>query len=439
MPSRSRRTLLRTLGAAAVGLAGCQEQTATTPTGTSTPTASATSSPTDSPTPTPQPLRCGQAFEPEFAWPLPERSATGTSYLADGAAFDDAPSVAWTVDPSVPDDVDAQPDDAVFARPVVAGDSLYVVRRIRFGTMVEDPGGHALQARDAATGDLRWSVDLPKRPTPPAVWGDAALVASRNDRLYAVDRGDGTERWTRAFAGNVDDLVPVGDRAYVVVAASASRNAELHALASDGTTTWSRSFDDDVESVAAGPDRVYAGLADGTVAAHDHADGAVAWRATTARDGQQDDVPVQPRTLVVTDCAVVALTEAGVFAFDRTGGFRWRADGDYQHLATDGRTLYGAHQAGGGDSPDSTLRAVDAGTGDRRWERSVDVAAYAPAVLTGGALYQPLQDGLVAVDPAGGAALWRTTPPLSHLALDREALYGVARGRDDEAALVAMR
>lgn len=438
MPSNSRRAILGAIGAAAVGLAGCQEQTGSSPTDESTPTITATPSPTDSPTPTP--LRCEPVPGPDATWPVSRRSAANDGFLETGAALDEPPSVDWTVDPTVPEDVDADPRDAEFGRPVVADDSVYLLRRIAYGPMVDDPGGHAIQARDATTGEREWSYRLPMLPSAPvAVRGDAVLAASWNEQLYAVDRRDGSERWTREFEGLVDAVVPTSYSIYVHRSGSASRDSELHALAPDGTTRWSAG-DDGIQLFAVGTDHVYVSFEGGTLSALARADGTELWRATIPGDdgegGARNVVDV-----VVTDCAVFALAGGGVHAFDREGHHRFRARGSYYTLATDGASLYGASKY----DDERTLRAIDAGSGDTRWEQPLAVRSLetgiptgGPPALTDGTLYQPLDDGLAGVDRADGDVVWRTTPGLVTLAVGSDAIYGLDEGVRG-ASLVAMR
>lgn len=438
MPSRSRRALLRAFGVAVVGLAGCQEQTGTTPTETSTPTAQAMSSPTDSPSPTP--LRCDPVTGQEAPWPQSRRSAANDGYVDTGVALEEPPSVDWSVEPTVPDDVDADSRDAAFGQPVLTDDWLYAIRKIESGPMVDDPGGHAIQARDPTTGELQWSYRLPKLPSAPiAVRGDAVLAASRNAGLHAVDRRDGSERWTREFEGLIDAVVPTSTAIYVHRSASASRDSKLHALAPDGTSRWSAG-DDGIQLFAAVSDEVYVGLEDGTLSVLERADGTEVWRDTIP-GGDEAGGPHSAVDVVVTECGVFALVEGDVHAFDPEGPHRWRARGSFETLATDGATLYGA----GKFDDQRALRAVDAGSGDTHWEQPLPVKSYetgiptgGPPALTGGVLYQPLDGGLAAVGLGGGETLWQTTPELVSLALGSDAIYGVD-DRVNRGTLVAMR
>jgi outer membrane protein assembly factor BamB len=429
MPSRSRRALLRSIAAAsAAGFAGCQDSPGTaTDTTTRTTPVPPTDTATASPTETPTPLRCGPATRPELSWPLPERSAARDAYAGEGTVFTEAPSVAWTVEPSVPDDVDADPDEAAFGRPVVAGDRLYVVQVTDFGPMVDDPGGHAIQCRDPATGDLLWSHPLPSFPRSrvPAVRGDDVLATSWN-AVHAVDRHDGTERWTRTVSGS--SVLPTPDQVHVV------GNSGVHALAPDGTERWTRTFEDGAGSVTVGGDRVYV-TSGGTVSALRRSDGRDAW-------SERPEVGPAGH-LLATDCAVFATqdTSGGVAAIALDGEVRWRAEDSVWVPATDGETLYGSRTG----SEELFVSAVDAGSGEPRWEQPLPVRANGvdnptggPPVLVDGVVYVSLEEGLAALDTDDGEVLWRTSTPVGGLALADGTLFGVDH-RDDGRVLYALR
>lgn len=426
MPSRARRALLRSLGALSVGLAGCQSSSETTPSDTSTPTETSAPPPTETESPTPPPLQCGPGTRPDDAWPLARRGGAHDGYVADGTDFEDSPSTAWSVEPTAPPDVDTVGPG--FGQPVVAGDWLYVVNKIHFGPEKDDPGGHTLQGRDATTGELQWSSELPTLPGAPAVRGEDVLAPSKNT-LYAFDRRTGDERWTREFDAAISTVVATRERSYVSVWKDG-----LYALAPDGTTVWSRGLDrtGDVPP-AVGHGRVYLGRYDGTVHAMDPADGSDAW--TVEMPGSEDRRSIQ--AVVLTACAAFVVTRGGVHALDVDGQSVWQADGWFRPLATDGETLYG--RARDSDTDGTFLRALDAATGTVSWEQSLDVAVDGHGVLTDGTLYVRTDADLLAVDPENGRKRWARTPPVRALALADGTLYGVDPGGPDPGPLVAMR
>lgn len=442
MPSRSRRALLRTVGTAVTGLtAGCVatdsvgERTDTTtgaPTRVETDTAetrSSTSETTEVETSDGASLGCGPGPRPEYAWPLPDRSVTNGTYVADGAVFTDPPSVDWSVEPTVPEGVTDY--RAEFAQPVIADGQLYLVNELVYGPNQRPPGRHFLQGRDAETGERRWSYELSARPTGPVVDGDRVLVAA-DETLHAVDRHDGTERWSRDVSAPVEHVVPTADWTYVVVGKS------VRALAPDGTTEWSLEFDSHVTArPAVGERHLYVGTRDGTLHAIDPTGRTTAWTASTLRSGfENDDAPSVDR-LVTTGCGIFALTDGDVYAFDTAGEFVWHAGETYWVLATDGETVYGGTQ-------DGHVRALNADDGELQWERFYGVedpryvdGVYRNPVVTDGALYAfARHETVLALRPEDGTELWTATRRITDFALANQTLYGIVR---DEGTLVAMR
>lgn len=433
--SPTRRTLLEQLGSIAVALpiAGCSEshpnptnKPVNSPTAQteSPPARSSTLTEPPSETATPHALQCGPGPLPDAGWPQAQRGQSNASYVADGSTRDGPPSEAWSADATIPPDMDQH--DASFSQPVVAGDMIYAVSRVQFGTNVEDPGGHTLQARDRSTGELAWSYRLPERPPPPAISGEVVLLPS-GGTVYALNRHDGTERWSRSLDAH-GRVVPGGDRLYVW-------GEKLSALAPDGTTIWERSVGEGVsEPPAVGPDGVYVGLSAGNVAALDSDTGETRWTAETPR-GTNESAAFSPNvyTILATDCSVVVVTDGDIVAFDQSGEFGWHVEGYYFRLATDGTTLYGRDRTG--DHLQTVLRARDAATGELRWERRDEVVSAAHGVLTERTLYVPVDDELIALNPREGRKRWGATPATKRLAFADGTIFGTR----DDGSLVALR
>lgn len=428
MPPRSRRALLEAASALAVGLAGCGTETPDT--GTQPPTTSSTqltTSPlTEAPveTPAPSSLRCGAGPRPDADWPLARRSASHDSFDSDGRTIDDRPVASWSIEPDVPPDVEER--EAAFSQPVVAGDLLYVSSRVQYGPELVG-GGHTVQARDRSTGELQWSKRLPRRPPSPAVRGEDVFFPSAGT-LYALDRRDGSTRWTRSL-DVYGRVVPTSERIY-------AWGEHVVALAPDGTTTWTRPFDDSTvqEPPAVGSERVFVGLDGGRVVALDPATGETEWTARTSRS-DEDTRPPSPNvyTVVATDCGVFVVADGDVAAFDTAGERVWQVEGNVVGLTTDGRTLYSRDR-----DPDphrTVLRARDAATGELRWERPYEVTSGAHGVLTDDVLYVPTEDELLALAPDDGRKLWGRASSVGSLALAGGTLYGT---HGHEGPLVAL-
>lgn len=438
MPSRSRRALLGTVGTALVGLiAGCRgapdgdaTDTSADPTSVTesdTPTATDPDPPTETPTAASGALDCGPVLRPESAWPQPDRSAGGDGYAAGGPVFEAAPSVEWSVTPTAPEDLASY--DPVFRQPVIADGTVYVVKFLQYGPSQERPEHHALQAHDAETGEVRWTLEFQQVPTDPVVDGDRLLVGT-GTTVRAVARADGTERWTREFASRVQAVVPGPDMLYIAL------DERVSALGLDGATQWSVDLSETVTTrPALGSGAAYVGTLDGSV----HAirfDGERAWTETTLREGyENDDAPSVDR-VVTTDCGVFAVTDGDIYAFAADGSFVWHAGEGYWGVSTDGDTLYGG-------TGDGHLRGIDAATGETDWERFygrddsryVD-GFYQSPVVTDGAVYAfGRYETLVALDSTDGTERWTVNDRINDLAVADGRLYG---SRRDDGDLVAL-
>lgn len=346
------------------------------------------------------------------------------------SGFGEAPSSVWTAAAEPPEDVSARPR---FSEPLLTGGSLYVVEAYVPGTMVEDPGGHQLQARDPATGDLEWSYELPVVPGAPAVWGDLVVVPAE-ETLYALDREAGTERWTRGFDSNAVSVLPGGDLAYVRVARTEGAEGSVVALAQDGTESWVRDFDRELfTGPTVGPGHVFAGANDGTVFALDREEGSLAWSVETPQVERPSEYAPYVYSITVTDCGVFVVTDEDVEAFTEDGQFVWRGEGDYRELATDGDTVFGSTVV----DDDSVVRALDAVSGEQHWETAADLDTYAPAVVTDAEVYARSADGLLALDPDDGDVLWQYDGPDAAPTFADGTLY-VTEGDPGEARLVAL-
>lgn len=451
MPSRSRRALLRTLGAAVPFLsAGCvssdspAEETespnessglATETTTESAPTVPPTPTDRDPATDTPGEtetdagvsLDCGLAARPSLVWPAPARTASGDAFLANGPRFETSPATTWAVTPTAPADKSAY--DPVFTQPVIADGRLYVVKELQFGPNQEPSEYHVLQGRDAESGAEQWSVELTTRPTAPAVAGEA-IVVGVGESVHAIDRRNGTERWTRAFESHVQSVIPTAEGCYVEL------DESVAVLASDGTPRWTATFDASVTTrptLASG--RLYVGTVDGSLHAVD-ADGTRLWTETTLREGYENDDAPSVDTLVATDCGVYATTDGDIYAFDSDGTFVWHAGEAYWGIATDGDRIYGGTGQG-------HVRALDAATGEQRWDqfygtddrRYVD-GLYESPVVTDDSVYAFARpDTLLALDPMDGTERWTATRRVKGLVADRERLYGSRRSDGELVAL----
>lgn len=253
-----------------------------------------------------------------------------------------------------------------------------------FGDTCFLTAGVSVYALDAATGRPRWRHDVNSSIDGVVLLGNTLYLAALvdgDDALVAVDATDGTRRWRRDGR-----LVPLAASATHLVVAEYDTGALRGVDPETGAHRWTS--DPGVAAPSLSPAAVALGdetlwhVQDGSLAAADATTGEVRWREEVADDG-----PENGARLAVADAVYVLEPDA-----DR-------------------------------------LTAIDP-TGDRRWSRSVDDAAYGVAV-GGATAYVATHGGLEAVATADGATRFRVTPAstpgdaLTPLVADG-AVYGLA-------------
>ena len=428
MPSRPRRTLLRSIGATGIALlAGCNtasEETTETTTGTTTASTTETTTSTETEATTdeaepPAEMAEGPARLPKTVWPLPHRGPTNGGYLPDGPRLETEPVIDWQVDPTVPPDQDHYAPE--FTEPVIADGRLYTVNRLRITPEVERPEAHFLRVFDTTTGEQAWEYPIeqgPDRgmPTSPAV-GDGVVLVGQGTELYAVDPGTETEAWSRTFAEPIDAVYPSRDWTFV------NAHHSIVALAPDTEQRWTKDVDSVPDAMATGTDAVYVAF-NRQLLALDSTTGDVRWQASLPAG--EDGIAVNH--LLAVEGGVFALQHSGdLHAYNTAGERVWAGEERYQSISTDGARLY----AGG----DGLLRALSVGTGATVWEVDCEDVAECAAgstfrkpVVTDTALYTSLTSGrLLALGPSDGTIRWGFDPPMDvmHLSLGSDAIYAL--------------
>lgn len=396
MVRRSRRTALRTLGAAFAGFGGCQSRGS-----------DAGSTTTIAP----------EAHD-AVRWharvgPVLESAPTvhdGAVYVNGGSlvALDAADGTRqWTYSTRVD-------WDASHSRPMVADGRVYAALGV-------EGGGVAVVAVRESDGGREWRFEpsefdgpvLSAGATTDAVYVGSAGGTEAGEDLYAVG-ADGEKRWHRDLAGTCDggaavagDVVVLGtgDGLFALDPASGETRWRVdHASpgcppvvrsetvyvggssgvvaldARDGSVQWELDGDlpgADEWTLADG--RVYA-AGGGVAYALDAGTGEVTWRASLP-SGRLRAVaaPGDGRAYVGADW--------GVSTFDaETGKRAWRVEWDADHLAVARNTAFVT--ADGWRS----LAALDAADGTRQWRVGFDEPMVAPPVVDGGTAYVGTDD-----------------------------------------------
>ena len=168
----------------------------------------------------------------------------------------------------------------------------------------------------------------------PAVGTDTVYVASRNGRLHALARDDGTTTWTHQFEHETVQRPYVTDLLATTCSVIAVVEGEIKAFNDDGTMAWEASGDHG--SLVTDGETLYSTNLAGNnreLQARDAATGEIRWTG-----GRQ--VPA----FVATD-NIYVYSEGDLVALDRaTRTERWRVDGPISDVAMDAERLYSINQ-----------------------------------------------------------------------------------------------
>jgi outer membrane protein assembly factor BamB len=216
--------------------------------------------------------------------------------------------------------------------------------------------GGELVAVDLDRGVVRWRATLATTFTPAT--GEGLVFAAAGDAIEARDGATGAIRWRTALAGGV--AAPLHwERGWLI---ASTPNGDLVAFrGSDGGQVWRQSIG---ATLAVPPvpalDRLCLALTDGRFLAVDWASGTTVWSRNIP--GRITGLLSLPEQLVF------GTTENMVESADvKTGRerWRWRVGGDVVGTAfADARRIYFV-------SRDNMVRAVDRKSGNLRWTASI--------------------------------------------------------------------
>lgn len=245
-----------------------------------------------------------------------------------------------------------------------------------------------LVAVDLDRGTIRWQLDVTTRLTPATGGG---LVFTADDRqIEARDGATGAIRWRAPLPGGAASPL-YWDTGWLLASTTAGDLAAFRA--SDGHLIWRR----ELGSPLAGPpgpalDRLFLPLADQRIVAVMLADGATVWeRAMKAGI---------TALLALDDQLVIGTAAKDVTSLDLARGrerWTWPLGGDVAGIpAADERRIYFA-------SRDNILRAVDRRSGNLRWKASLaSRPAGGPLRMTAALLMPLVSSQIVGFDPETG-------------------------------------
>jgi outer membrane protein assembly factor BamB len=215
-----------------------------------------------------------------------------------------------------------------------------------------------IEARNAASGTIKWRVPLPGGAAAPLYWDTGWLIASTTAGDLAAFRAtDGTLVWRRQLgAPLVAPPGPALDRLYLPLA----DNRVVSVLLSNGETTWERTFDAAITYLLALDDQLVVGTAAKDVSSLDLQRGSQRWT--------------------------------------------WRLGGDLAGMpAADDRRIYFA-------SRDNMLRAVDRKSGNLRWHAGLSSRPAGGPLRLNDTLFMPLVSSqILGFDPESGEQIAAAT------------------------------
>lgn len=340
--------------------------------------------------------------------------------------------------------------------PQISSETLYVINA---SPVAIAPSGWSLTALNAQTGAVRWKLPTAGMIGKPIVANGVIYFAPQDGYIYAVDAATDHMRWRFQRTVNVSaqvgiDGYPALDGATLYVA---SDGGTVYALdAQSGKERWLFTLPDSKGHIYAAPavgrGKVYVSSGNGANAfyALDEATGKIAWQFTVPQGF--DGYPLLSGDTVYVGAD--GYTQAAFYALDAdTGKVRWQFQANdavitrpgfdganlyigaldsslYQVNATSGKVGWHVTLASsdtlaalptgaaptvadgvvyvGGKS--GVVEALDAATGARRWQHTVDGSVDSPPTIVGGAVYVTTEKGSVyALRASDGALAWKYT------------------------------
>ena len=261
-----------------------------------------------------------------------------------------------------------------FSSPAVADGLVYV------GTSEALSG--TFFALDAATGDVRWTADMPGGVTgAPSVAGGRVAVATGTGALHVLDAATGASLWSRASATTMAALTTTAIAGGVVYFSSSATVKAFQA--STGKQLWTRALRGYGVPPVVADGRVYV-TSGGALHALDAVTGNPLWSSSVGGDQLRPPAAAYGR-LYTSDTHHAYAIEAG------TGRFLWIADLPSAGAAVAATTSVGPVVANRvvylPSSFDSTLYALNATTGTLVWTGDLGGQTWRSIAVANGSLY----------------------------------------------------
>lgn len=317
------------------------------------------------------------------------------------------------------------------------------------GTVYIGTDSGSIYALDAATGRTEWEF-LARRPiesSPTVVDGtvyvtEGASTVDTVTYVYALDASNGREQWRFETTGDISSPTVVDGTVYVGNI-DAIGGGTVYALnAGDGTERWAVDIGSEVaSSPTVADDTVYVGSLDGTVHALDADTGDRNWSVTA--EGSQWASPT------VSDGTVYIATNGTVHALDGADGteqWSFEIGASIESSPTvAGETVYigSGTDIPGQEPEDTSLYAIDLRDGTERWSFETGGVIESSPTVAGETVYVGSNDARIyALGVGDGTERWaveadapvRSSPTVHggtvYVGSDGESVYALDTGTD---------
>jgi outer membrane protein assembly factor BamB len=306
-----------------------------------------------------------------------------------------------------------QTQGAVRSSPVIFGGMVYV----------GSSDGH-LYALHAGTGRLSWRFDPHSAVTSsPAVNDGSVFFQSHDGTIYALIRTTGSLRW-RYRTGADLPLAWGHESGDYWTASPTLAHSTLYIGAGDGFlyaldpktghVRWKAKTGGRIRSAPAiSDDTAYIGSYDGFLYALNAGNGALRWRFATegaslkSADFGYDRRSIQSSPALGDGAVFFGSKDGSIYAVDQhTGKQRWRRKAQvYWYMSA---PAFDRHMVFTGNSDGRFIQALDAASGEVRWEFNTGINVFASPSVAAGVVYAGAWDGAMhALDESTGAELWK--------------------------------